>query len=70
MPRFVEFQPTTISEARRISDELARPGLLPVGEATELPPAEGALQWRLAKALQADDAARSFAITVPMELLP
>ena len=69
MPRFVEFS-TPLDAARRVSDELMRPDLIPVGEVTELPPAEGALQWRLAKALQADDAARSFAVTVPMGLLP
>jgi len=69
MPRFVEFPLPSLAAARRISDELARPDLLPVGDAVELPPAEGALQWRLAKALQADDA-RAFAPTVPMELLP
>lgn len=70
MPRFVEFPPPSLATARRISDELMQPGFIPVGEVTELPPAEGALQWRLAKALQAEDAARAFAVTVPMELLP
>ncbi|WP_128000380.1 hypothetical protein [Piscinibacter defluvii] len=69
MPRFVDNPPSLLS-ARRISDELARPDLLPIGEVTELPPAEGALQWRLAKALQADNFERAFAITQPMELLP
>ena len=68
MPRYVEYPPS-IHSARRISDELARPDLLPVGEATELPPSEGALQWRLAKALQADDFARAFMPTQPMDLL-
>jgi len=65
MPRFFKV-PLTLDAARRTSDELTMPGQIPAGEATELPPAEGDLQWRLAKALQADDAAPAFANTRPM----
>lgn len=35
-------------------------------EVTELPPAEGALQWRLAVALQGKNPARDFENTRPM----
>lgn len=59
----------TLDTARRSSDLLLTGLQIPAGEATELPPAEGLLQWRLAVALQADDAGRAFAATQPMEWL-
>ena len=55
-----------MAQARGISDALLAPLLIPVGEATELPPAEASLQWRLAVALQGRNPARDFENTRPM----
>lgn len=55
-----------IQQARRASDALLAAQLIPVGEATELPPAEVAIQWRLAVALQGNNPARDFENTRPM----
>jgi len=41
-----------LTEARYISDLLAAQDRIPVGEATELPPEDGWVQWDLAVALQ------------------
>lgn len=44
----------TPDRARWISDQLLTQDRIPVPEVTELPPAEGAIQWRLAVALMQD----------------
>lgn len=51
---------TPLDQARAISDALLTQESIPLPEVTELPPAEGALQWRMAQALQ------DFEITRPM----
>ncbi len=55
-----------IQQARRATDALLSGLQIPVGEATELPPAEAALQWRLAVALQGRNPARDFENTRPL----
>lgn len=57
---------TTLAAARRTSDALLAGMQIPVGEATELPPAEASLQWRLAVALQGRNPARDFENTRPL----
>lgn len=59
-------RPITLPDARRTSDALLAGMQIPVGEATELPPAEASIQWRLAVALQGSDPARDFQNTRPM----
>ena len=56
----------TLDGARAISNTLLSHNTIPVGEATELSPAEVFLQWRLAVALQGDNPARDFENTRPM----
>ena len=52
-----------LTAARLASDALLTQQQITVGEATELPPAEAAIQWRLAVALQSPRP--DFANTVP-----
>ncbi len=59
-------RPISLNAARSISDALLTAPQIPVGEATELPPAEASIQWRLAVALQGNDPARDFENTRPM----
>jgi hypothetical protein len=54
-----------IERARLVSDALVTREPIPGLEVTELPPAEGALQWRLAVALLGTNPANDFANTVP-----
>lgn len=58
----------TLPQARATSDALLDRDAITGLQVTELPPAEGMLQWHLAVALLSGDPQRPFAATVPAVL--
>jgi len=58
-------QPANLAQARAVSDALLSRPPIPGLEVTELPPAEGALQWRLAMVLSCRMPVPDFVNTEP-----